>query len=105
MPHQGRTGEPWIDENRECSWSAIEAWRGWRTIVGWGEGDKEGRVTVELSDSDRHDERAEVWIVTGSFSIDMINSLLARPLLGREALKNWPLKHGKSQTTGQRIMS
>jgi len=60
MPHQGRTGEPWIDENRECSWSAIEAWRGWRTVVGWGEGDEEGRVTVELSDSDRHDERADV---------------------------------------------
>lgn len=27
MPHQGGTGEPWIDENGECSWSSIETWR------------------------------------------------------------------------------
>lgn len=54
MPHGRWPREPRIDENGESPWRIAIAMRR-RSLFGRGEGQEEGRVTIQVLDFERHD--------------------------------------------------
>jgi len=53
MPQNIGTSEPWVYEDRECSWRLVGArTRGRRrAFVGWGKSEKKGGVSIEMFDN------------------------------------------------------
>lgn len=62
MPHGGRTRKPWIHEDREGTWRMAITIQRW-TLFGGGEGQKEGCVTIQVLDLERHEVASgEMWL-------------------------------------------
>ena len=63
--------------------SLIACGRRWWTFIDWRKGDEEGRVTVELSDFERHDVCADVGTVVKVLRSVGSTASLREPFLRR----------------------